>query len=215
MTNSKILFTAMLAGALGCVLRADTLTGTLVTGSLSVNGSPNYFDPANANPPGNFIPPQYLNFEGDTVTISDSAVEFGAAGDIGGDIVLITSDFLGNQLTLDLQYSIPANNLATTPPVTFEFTDAAFVNFVLAKLSDTFANGGLTPTFNGNVLTLDWAGVTLPQSSDPQTGEYTAVFSLNAVPEAGTTLLTGAGLAGLLCGAALARRKKFQRVRVS
>lgn len=200
---------AVLGVGLACAARADVLTGTSVTGSLSVAGSPNFFDPANDSGT-NTVPPGYLNSSGPVVTISDSAIEFGASGGIDGDTVLITADFTDNQLAIGLQYTIPAGNIGTTPEVSFQFTDAAFPQFAVALVSDSFPNGGLNPTLSGNSLTLDWAGTTVPESPDVQTGTYNALVSFTTVPEPGTTLLTGAGLAALLFGIALARRRKLR-----
>ncbi|HVT93410.1 MAG TPA: PEP-CTERM sorting domain-containing protein [Bryobacteraceae bacterium] len=207
MKYGHILFAALSMAALTSGLRADTLTGTSVTGSISINGSVNYFDPANSNPPVNSIPPGYLNAAGVTVTVSDSATEFGAAANDPTFTLLLTSDFSANQLLINFQYELPADTAASTPTWVFQFADDAFVNFTLNKLSDTFANGGLNPVFADGVLTLTWPGTSLPASPEAQSGTYSASFLFGEVPEPDTTVLAGLGLAGLWLGVTLARRK--------
>lgn len=212
MKCGRILFAALsMVATLSSGLEADTLTGTSVTGSVSINGSANYFDPANSNPPVNSIPPGYLNAAGITVTVSDSATEFGAAATDPTYTLLLTSDFSANQLLINLQYDVPAETAASTPTWIFQFADDAFVNFTLNKLSDTFANGGLNPVFADGVLTLTWPGTDLSASPEAQSGTYSASFLFGEVPEPGTAVLAGLGLTGLLFGVTLARRKGNRR----
>ena len=141
------------------------LVGTSVTGSLTFDGDPsNYFDPGYG-----FVPSSgYLNIDGTTVLVSNSAVEFGF--DDGAS--RITADFFDTQLTLsDLIESSGTNN-------SFQmiFADPAFAEQSLFPVSDSFPFS--YSSIAGNVLTLDYAG------STPIVGQtLTATFNVVPSPE--------------------------------
>lgn len=139
------------------------LVGTSVTGSLTFTGDPsNYFDPGYG-----FVPATgYLNTSSTTVTISNSAVEFGF--DDGDD--LISADFTDNQLTIsDLAESPLANN-----PFQMTFSDSAFAGQSLSAISDSFVDYSLV----GDLLTLNYGGGT------PIVGQtLTASFNITPTPE--------------------------------
>lgn len=145
-----------------------TLVNTSVTGSLTFAGhASNYFDPGFG-----FVPATgYLNTSGTTVTISDSAIEFGF--DDGGS--LITADFSDNQVTVKDLIETPG------PTNSFQmmFTDPAFAGQYLLRAADSFPLSGFSLT--GNVITFDYAG------GNPTTGQtLSATFNVTAVPEPST-----------------------------
>jgi len=125
-------------------VRATTLVGTQVAGALYFVGyTPNYFDPTNS-----FVPAGYLNFAGNTVTISSNAVEFG----YDDGTATITADFTGTHL-------IVTDNPRDTGhhnPIQLLFTNSAFGS--LATVSDSFPSGGMTGSLSGSVITLNWVG---------------------------------------------------------
>jgi hypothetical protein len=148
-----------------------SLIGTSVTGVMNIGGT-NYFDPTNG-----FVPVGPENkTSGITVTISNSAVEFGYQDAASA----IAADFSGTQLTLTDNVST-ANSLI---PLTFTFTDTAFSS--LSKVSDTFLNGGVSGSIAGDVITITWAG------SPATTASQSAVFNVGSspVPEP-ATIATG------------------------
>ncbi len=165
-----------------------SLVGTSVTGSLTFAGGPsNYFDPGYG-----FVPASgYLNSSGTTVTISNSAVEFGY--DDGSN--LISADFSDNQFTIsDRVETGGANN-------GFEmiFTDSAFSQQSLLRVSDSFPISSYSVA--GNVITLDYAGGT------PAVGQtLSATFGVSPSPEPSTL---GYGSLTVLAGLAVffARRR--------
>ena len=106
-----------------------SLVGTSVTGSLTFSGDPsNYF-----NPGYGFVPASgYLNFSGVTVTVSNSAVEFGY--DDGAS--RISADFSDNKVTISdlIELSGPTNGFQMT------FTDSAFGGKGLIANSNRFSH---------------------------------------------------------------------------
>ncbi len=122
-----------------------TLVGTSVTGSLTFPSDPsNYFDPGYG-----FVPATgYLNVSGTTVTVSDSAVEFGC-DDYAS---LISADFSHNQLTIrDLNEIAETNN-----SFQLMFTDSALNGQYLIPKSDSFPLNGFSLV--GDAITLDYPG---------------------------------------------------------
>ncbi len=141
-----------------------TLAGTSVTGSLTFGGDPsNYFDPGYG-----FVPAGYLNASGTTVTISNSAVEFGF--DDGSS--RISANFSDHQLTVSdlIEISGAANSFQMI------FTDAAFVGQYLIPISDSFPLSDYSVA--GDVMTLNYPG------GRPSVGQtLTASFTVAPVPE--------------------------------
>ena len=154
------------------------LIGTSVTGSLEFNGGPlNFFDPVFG-----FVPNGYLNSAGTTVTISNSAVEFGYDDSANR----ITADFTDNQLVISNLVEASSSNL----PFTMVFTDTALSGQVVTTVSDNFP---LTYSLNGSVLTVNWAG------GNVTTGQtFTGTFNIAPAPEPSAVgLLLCSGLAAV------------------
>jgi hypothetical protein len=147
------------------------LVGSSVTGTLQFGGSgPNYFDPANG-----FVPAGNLNVAGITVTISSSATEFGFNDGANLDL----ANFTNTQLIItDNVGSFGATSWRMT------FTSNAFAG--VSEVSDNFPGaGGVTATFVGNTITLNWGGTSTP-------GNYTATYNVSTtgtVPDGGSTAL--------------------------
>ena len=144
------------------------LVGTSVTGSLTFAGDPsNYFDPGYG-----FVPATgYLNISGGTVTISNSAVEFG----FDDGFSRIAADFSGTQLVLtDLAEAGGPNN-----SFQMMFTDSAFAMQYLSPVSDSFP---LTSySVSGDVMTINYGG------STPLLGQVlSATFNVVPIPEPST-----------------------------
>lgn len=177
---------------IGCsVPGRASLIGTTVTGSLLFQGHPlNYFDPANG-----FVPATgYENSSGTTVTIAEPAIEFGA---VFPGTNTDTADFTATQLILTDIVNSPGSNV----PFMVTFTDTGLLGLTLAKISDTFADGGTSVSLAGDVLTVSWNG------GQVNTGTLQAVYGLTAVsvpePSSWALLLVGAGTA---LGAQLLRK---------
>ena len=137
------------------------LVGTSVTGSLTFAGDPsNYFDPGYG-----FVPATgYLNISGTTVTVSDSAVEFG----FNDGASLISADLSDNHLTINdlIEISGPANSFQMS------FTDTALAGQYLIPVSDSFPLYGRSAV--GDVITLNYPG------SNPAAGQtFTALRCRN------------------------------------
>ena len=187
---STLIPAAILLAVFALPGHSATLTGTLVTGSLTFAGDlSNYFDPGYG-----FVPATgYLNASGTTVTVSDRDVEFGF--DDGSS--LISADFSGNLLTVSdlIESSGPTNGFQVS------FTDSAFSGQYLNQVADNF------PTYSdsiaGDVLTLNYAG------GNPTAGQtFAASFTLAPVPEP-----CAAGLVSLAVLAGLAILVRRQAVR--
>ena len=145
-----------------------SLAGTSVTGSLVFTGLPsNYFDPGYG-----FVPASgYLNVSGTTVTISDTAVEFGY--DDGAS--RISADFTNNQLVISdlIELTGPTNGFQ------LRFTDSAFAGQYLIGNSDTLPLDG--STLVGDLITLNYPG------GNPTIGTtLSGSFTLAPVPEPST-----------------------------
>lgn len=186
----KLSACAAISFVMACAPSRADLIGTQVTGSLTFSGGVNnYFDPAQG-----FVPGADLNSAGATVTVSATDTEFGFQDGSNTD----TADFTGSQLIVeDSQHGIGSYAFEMT------FTDPAFAN--IAKVSDTFNDGGISGVMNGDVITLTWAG------NAANEGELEAVFDLNAADPANAPDATAAcGLLGLSF-LAMAIVKRFGR----
>ncbi len=190
---SKLLPLAMLVSGFALPGNA-ALTGSSVSGSLTFTGDPsNYFDPGYG-----FVPAAgYLNGSGTTVTISNSAVEFGF--DDGSS--RISADFSGNRLTISdlIETGGPNNGFELI------FTDPAFSLQSLSPVSDNFPIS--FRSLMGNIITLDYAGGT------PAVGQtLTATFDVTPVPEPSTL---GSVFISVLAASGLfftrSRRPKFSQ----
>ncbi len=144
-----------------------TLVGTAVTGSLSFSGDPsNYFDPGYG-----FVPAGFLNLSGTTVTVSDSAAEFGY--DDGAS--RISANFSDSSVTINdlIELSGATNAFRLT------FTDAAFAGRHLVAGANSLPLSDYS--LNGDVITLDYPG------GNPSQGQtLTAVFTITSAPEPAT-----------------------------
>jgi len=151
-----------------CALPGNaSLVGTSVTGSLTLGGVPsNYFDPGLG-----FVPAGYLNASGTTVTISNSALQFGF--DDGSS--RISANFSDHQLTVSdlIAISGPSNSFQMI------FTDTAFTGQYLVPVSDSFPLAGYSVI--GDVMTLNYPG------GNPAIGQtLSATFAVTPVPEPST-----------------------------
>jgi hypothetical protein len=185
----RLLFVLALFGFASLPARAD-LTGTTVAGSLHFDGlTENFFDPANG-----FVPAGFLNAAGPTVTISNTAAEFGFDDGANEDI----ANFTGNTLVVTDHDTDNAANWVMT------FTDTAFLGLKLLQTSDTFTNGGVTGVLSGDTITLDWAGTSTAD------GLLSTSFTLTPAntPEPSSILLLASSLICLL-GVGVSRRKLF------
>ena len=198
---SGILFCLLLTVAVQSSAKADSLLGSAVTGDLIFpidvpnSGNVNYFDPANFEVPtsgyGNSVSPV-------NVPIVNPGIEFALTDSSVTQAVTLTADFTGSTLTVT-DFCLNSN-CQKDIPITMYFTDTAFTS--ISKVSDTFANGGLSFSLTGDVIELDWAG--FPTSFPIDTTEQ-AVFSVaSGAPEPSSALLVGVAILGL---AALALKK--------
>jgi hypothetical protein len=138
-----------------------TLVGPQVTGALYFVGyTQNFFDSANGR-----VPAGYLNVTGTTVTISSNAVEFGYAS----GTATITADFASTQLVVTDNPEVTAHY----NPVQMFFTNSGFSS--LSPVFDSFPDGGMTGSLNGDVITLNWEGGDLTSGETLQ-----VVFKVNA-----------------------------------
>ncbi len=157
---------AILFSALALPANAS-LVGTSVTGSLTFGRDrSNYFDPGYG-----FVPSGYLNVSGTTVTISNSAVEFG----FNDGSSRISANFFDSQLTVSdlIETSGPSNSFQMI------FTDSAFTGQYLIPVSDSFPLAGYSVV--GDVMTLDYPG------GNPAVGQtLNATFAVTPVPEPST-----------------------------
>ena len=189
--TSTLLSIALLLSAFALPVNA-TLIGSSVDGSLTFGGDPsNYFDPGYG-----FVPATgYLNISGTTVTVSDSAVEFGF--DDGSN--RISTNFSGNSVVISDLIETPGTNNGFQSM----FADAAFTGQYLIPVSDSFPLS--LHSVIGDVMTLDYAG------GNPAVGQtLTATFIVTPVPEPSTSgLVAISGLAAL--GVFFARYSKSPR----
>lgn len=173
--QTAVLLTATLGLLLGVPAHADLL-GTDVTGSITFTS--------------NFVPP--INDYGVTVPIGPGP-EFDAS--YGEDTLI--ADFSTNTLTL-VDYVVPIKqneSILGAYGWTQTFVDDAFIGLNVNKLSDTYDNGGISYSLNGNTLTVHWDGTGLLASA--QDPVYSATFSL---PEPSSIGLLIVALLALLVG---------------
>ena len=164
--TSKLLRIATVMSILAIPASA-TLVDSPVSGSLTFDGDPsNYFDPGYG-----FVPSAYLNSTGTTVTVSETAIEFG----FNDGSSLIAADFFDNRLVV--------SDLIETPGASnsfrMRFTDAAFAGQYLMPASDSFPLD--LHSITGDTIMLDYPG------GNPTTGQtLTASFVVAPVPEPST-----------------------------
>src|SRR5262249_46349231 len=137
---------------------AALLAGTSVTGNFTAQNFPgfNFFDPVNG-----LVPVGPLNKTlGTTVPIASPAVEFGTSD----GTITITADFTDTTLALVF---VSGAEPTGVQPEHFTFTDTAFTGLLIAKGTDTWANGGLSFSLTGDVLSINWAGLPAVPSDLP------------------------------------------------
>ena len=173
-----------------CALPCNaSLVGTAVTGSLTFAGDPsNYFDPSYG-----FVPAtDYLNTLGTTVTISDTAVEFGY--DDGAS--LISADFSDTQLTVSDLSELSGQ----TNAFQLVFTDASFAGQLLELQSEDYPFTAYSLV--GDSITLVYAG------GSPTVGQtYEASFTAAQTPEPSTLSLSSTAF-GAFAAICAARRRR-------
>lgn len=181
MKTSAFLPAAILLSIFALTMKASSLIGTSVTGSLTFTGDPsNYFDPGYG-----FVPPGYLNVSGITVTVSSTAVEFGY--DDGAN--RFTADFTANGLTLSDLVEISGANSSFQ----MTFADTAFAKQYLIPVSNSLPVTSYS--IAGDVIALNFPGgnVTAGQT-------LTDTFRIAPVPEpsnigfVGLAMISAAGL---------------------
>jgi len=187
----KILSVLVAALAVCPALAHADLIGTTVAGDLNyaVAGSTNFLDPANG-----LVAFGYGNDLSPNVVVG-SGIEFGLTDNTN---VLYTFDFSNSTLHItDTAYG-PTGETGFVAT----FTDPTFNSF--RQIDNTLA--GLTFSFSGDVLTLNFAGFTNAVNGNVGTADV-SLFSLGSTaptPEPSSFVLLGTGLCGL---ATLLRRK--------
>jgi hypothetical protein len=187
----KILSVLVAALAVCPALAHADLIGTTVAGDFNVTGagSTNFFDPAQG-----LVPAGYGNNFGPNVVIG-SGIEFGVND--SESVVLYTFDFSNSTLHITNTSSEPTqeNSYVAT------FTDPTFNSFRV--IDNTLA--GLTFSFSGDVLTVNFAGFANDVVGNVGTADV-SLFTLGAVatPEPSSLVLLATGLCGL---ATFLRRK--------
>jgi len=185
----KILSVLVAALAVCPALAHADLIGTTVAGDLSFTGtgSTNFLDPAQG-----VVPDGYGNGFGPNVVIG-SDIKFG----LSDFVVLYTFDFSNSTLHITDTTFQPTGETGFVAT----FTDPAFNSFRV--IDNTLA--GLTFSFSGDVLTLNFAGFANQLDGNVGTADV-SLFTLGAVatPEPSSFVLLGTGLCGL---ATFLRRK--------
>ncbi len=185
----KILSVLVAALAVSPALAHADLIGTTVAGDLSFTGteSTNFLDPAQG-----VVPFGYGNGFGPNVVI-DSGIEFG----LSDFVVLYTFDFSNSTLHITNSTFQPTQETGYVAT----FTDPTFNSFRV--IDNTLA--GLSFSFSGDVLTVNFAGFTSEVNGNVGTADV-SLFTLGAVetPEPSSFVLLGTGLCGL---ATFLRRK--------
>ena len=190
LTMRKILSVLVAALALCPALAHADLIGTTVAGDLNFPfaGSTNFLDPAQG-----FFPGGFGNGFGPNVVIG-SDMEFG----LGDDVILYAFDFSNSTLHITDTTFQPTGETGFVAT----FTDPAFNSFRL--IDNTLV--GLTFSFSGDVLTLNFTGFSSQLDGDVGAADV-SLFALGATaatPEPSSFVLLGTGLCGL---ATLLRRK--------
>jgi hypothetical protein len=192
----KILSVLVAALAVCPALAHADLIGTTVAGDMNFPGagSTNFLDPAQG-----LVPAGYGNNFGPNVVIG-SDIEFGVND--SESVVLYTFDFSNSTLHITNTSSEPTqeNSYVAT------FTDPTFNSF--RQIDNTLA--GLTFSFSGDVLTVNFAGFASEVDGNVGTADV-SLFTLGAVatPEPSSLVLLGTGLCGL--GTFLRRKVRASR----
>ena len=186
----KILSVLVAALAVSPALAHADLIGTTVAGDLNfaVAGSTNFLDPAQG-----LVPFGYGNDLSPNVVVG-SGIEFGLSD---STTVLYTFDFSNSTLHITDTTFQPTGETGFVAT----FTDPTFNSF--RQIDNTLA--GLTFSFSGDVLTVNFAGFTSEVDGNVGTADV-SLFTLGAVatPEPSSLVLFGTGLCGL---ATFLRRK--------
>ena len=178
----RLICLGFFAPALWATLASASLVGTSVTGSLQFASYPtNYFDPANGSVPTT----GFENTSGTTVTISDSAVEFGYGTSA---VNLDFADFTDGTLTITDETGVVGADFN----ITLTFTDTAFAGQTITAVSNSFPNM-FDASLSGDTIVLTEALFPITAGNSD-----VALFTITPVPEpASFTCMTFAG-AGLL-----------------
>lgn len=178
---TKLAFALVLPALFAFTAKADTLTGTTVTGSMAADK----FDVVSTQ----FTSPAVVG----------SGVEFSGVftdQSFGSNSYNVTADFTDGGLTVTIDG--PHDIGAPYPLIALTFTDPAFVTpFTLASSQNASPN---SLSLVGSTLTLDFDGV-----NANQVYTYSDVPASAATPEPSAIALLGTGLLGM--GGLIRRRR--------